>query len=398
MKQSRDLRAKVVWLCTPVGAPQGGTYRRLGNWIRLMDRGRIDPTLLLGGPDRRQVLATQKYFEQFGPLTVLHLTGLHPIGQWFVGGLRQLRQCLRVLAPDILHTIFVQSDIAGGWVRRQAGVPVHISSLEGALVPSYVPPLKRLFYLLAYRLIRGQLDAVVALSQMTRAEAVRDYGVPWSRTHVIPSGVDLSEFQFKSGWPYAESQQTRVIGMVARLNPEKAPALLLAAAPLVLQRHSDVRFVIAGTGPEEPRLQKLAQTLGVSERVEFMGWVECVANVLQTFDVFVFTSQMSSRFEGLPWAILEAQAVGVPTIASSVAGVPEIIEHERTGLLLQHNTPAELADHITWMLNQRERAAALGSSARRMIETAFTVEKETSDILSLYDQVLLQKAAQTITR
>lgn len=382
----RDAKIKVVWLCTPLSWPGGGTLRYMTNWAKYMDWDRFEVALILGGPDPGHISTAKQDFEALGLLQVTYLEGLYPVSRWLTGGLQQLRQCLRTLAPDILHTIFIQSDIAGGLVRRRAGVPVHMSSLMGALVPWFTSPLKRLLYRFGYARIRDQLNAIVAVSQAAGDGAVHDFGAPLDRMHVIYSSVDLREFQFKSGWPYVSTQQARVVGMIARLSLEKIPDLFVSAAPHVLERCPEVRFVVAGSGPEEGNLNVLAQELGVSERFEFMGWTNRVAATLQTFDTFVFVSKFD-KFEGLPSAVLEAQAVGVPTIASAASGVPEVIQDGRNGLLLKRNEPEELAEKIVWMLEHRELAAEMGIAGRRAVESHFNIEREALELQALYESL-----------
>jgi glycosyltransferase involved in cell wall biosynthesis len=175
--------------------------------------------------------------------------------------------------------------------------------------------------------------------------------------------------------------------MIGRLSREKIPDLLVAAAPHILERYPHMRFTIWGSGPEEETLKRFAKELGVSNRFEFMGWTNEVATILQTLDIFVFTSIYGSKFEGLPWAVLEAQAVGVPTIASAVGGVPEVIEDGRNGILLYSNDPEDLAEKVIWMIEHREHAADMGQAGRRLIESRFTIEREVGELQALYEEL-----------
>lgn len=381
-------KIRVVWLCTPWGWPGGGTTRRLTNWVRFLDWRRFEVTLILGGQVAEQIEATRRHFQQQGPLRIIHLERLYPVQHWLTrGGLWELRRCLEALAPDILHTIYIQSDIAGGLVRRSAGVHNHISSLEGALVPWFTSPIKRVLYKLGYAMVRNRLDAIVALCQATGDDAVRDFGAPRDKIHVIYSGLDLRRFAFKTGWPYSPAERPHTIGMIGRLSREKIPSLFVAAAPYILERYPHVRFVIGGSGPEEETLKRFAKELGVSNRFEFMGWTNEVATILQTLDIFVFTSKYGSKFEGLPWAVLEAQAVGVPTIASAVGGVPEVIEDGRNGVLLHSDDPKDLAEKVIWMIEHRDHAADMGQAGRRLIESRFTIEREVGELQALYEEL-----------
>ena len=372
-------KIKIVWLCMPFVWPGGGTLRHLTNWTKFMDWDRFEGTLILGGPFPEDAASAKRYLEAFGPLHVQYLEGLTP-RELLKGGVGRLKESLESLAPDILHTIFIQSDIAGGLARRKAGVPWHISSLEGALIPSTAPPVKRQTYKLGYALVRSRLDAVVAISRATGDEAARDFGIPLDRIRIIHSGIDLNEFQIKTGWPYFPASPPRTVGMIARFTSEKRHDLFVCAAPLVLRRYPQVRFVIYGSGPGEERVKSLARALNVSDHFEFSGWSDHVARSLENLDVLVFVSD----FEGLPWVVLEAQAVRVPTVASAVGGVPEVISDGQNGILLRENSPEELAEKIVWMLKNPGQAAEMGRAGRRRVESHFNIRREVDEIQALY--------------
>jgi len=381
-------KIKVTWLCTPWylsgGELIGGTLTRLTNWIRFWDWDKYEIELILGGVNSEMMVKTKKYFESLGHISVKNLGGLHPIHKWPMGGLRQLRRYLQAFAPDILHTIFIQSDIAAGLVQRDEGIPIHISSLEGALVPWFASPFKRFTYKLGYAAIRNKLSAVIALCQTTAFESVRDFGTPQNKIQVIYSGLHLKEFPFKSGWPYMERQKPPIIGTIGRLSREKIPNLLVEAAPYVLKRFPETRFVLAGSGPEKENLEGLARQRGVRDKFEFLGPIHQVALTLNGFDLFIFTS----KFEGLPWTILEAQAVGVPILASAVGGVAEIIKDGLNGILLHTNDSNELANKISWLLENRDSAIAMGHAGREIIEKKFTVQREVREIQNLYEEMI----------
>lgn len=365
--------------------PGGGTLRHLTNWTRSMDWDRFEVTLILGGPFPKDVAKAREHLESIGPVHVLYLDGLTP-RKLFWGGMKQLQERLVALRPDVLHTIFIQSDIAGSFARRKAGVPAHVSSLEGALVPPTAPLLKRQVYKLGYAIVRSHLDAVIAISDAVGDEAARDFGIPLDRIRTIHSGIDLDEFQLKQGWPYSSVNPPKTVGMIARLSSEKLPQLLVSAAARVLARCPGVHFVFVGSGPEEIRLKTLTRDLNVEKHFEFSGWSDCVGKSLLNMDVFVFTSKFE-KFEGLPWTVLEAQAAGVPTVASAVGGVPEIITDGQNGLLLRENTPEELAEKIVWMLENREQAAAMSRTGRRQVESHFTAQREVEEIQALYESL-----------
>jgi glycosyltransferase involved in cell wall biosynthesis len=167
----------------------------------------------------------------------------------------------------------------------------------------------------------------------SEADRARDRREP---AHVVPLGVDLD--RFRGGRRVLEG---RVVGNVARLAEQKGHRDLIEAARVVLDRHPDVRFVVAGEGELRAELEQLAEPLG--DRFQLLGHRGNVPDLLASFDVFAFPS----RFEGLCLAVIEAQAAGVPVVASPVGGIRETVVEGSTGWLVPPRDPAALAERIS---------------------------------------------------
>ena len=131
-----------------------------------------------------------------------------------------------------------------------------------------------------------------------------------------------------------------LIGAVARLTHEKGIDRLIRAAPTVVAKCPEVRFVIVGDGPERPLLEAEAGRLGVDAHFHFAGHRADVGELLPAFDLFV----LPSLREGLPFAVLEAMSAGLPVVATRVGGVPEAVAEGVTGLLVPADDPDALAD------------------------------------------------------
>src|SRR5262249_16385541 len=155
------------------------------------------------------------------------------------------------------------------------------------------------------------------------------------------------------------------------LRREKGHDLLLDAAPAVLARFPDARFEIVGAGPERDGLTRRARDRGIADAVDFVGHVDNVPARLPEADVFV----LPSRSEACPNAVLEAMAAALPVVATKVGGVPEIVEHDRNGLLVAPNDPRALAAGICDAMADRDRAARLGTQARRDIASRFSFDR-----------------------
>src|SRR4029453_5934702 len=152
----------------------------------------------------------------------------------------------------------------------------------------------------------------------------------------------------------------RRIGLVACLREEKRIDVLIASAPRVLASHPDAEFVIVGDGACRDALVELARATGVSERFQFVGHSDDIPRALADVDLLVLPSQS----EAFPNAILEGMAGGLPVVATRVGGIPELVTHGRTGLLVPPGDPVALGDAIFAVLDQPQRAAAFGREAR----------------------------------
>src|SRR5262249_6549454 len=152
-------------------------------------------------------------------------------------------------------------------------------------------------------------------------------------------------------------------GTVGRLNEVKCQDLLLRAFAQVVVASPQTRLLLVGDGPMRGDLERLADQLGVAESVHFAGYQAQPERFLAIMDVFALTSRM----EGLPLAILEAWAAGLPVVASAVGGVPDLIEHSRTGLLFQSGNESELVAHLNDLVRNSARRCVFGRTGRNEV-------------------------------
>jgi glycosyltransferase involved in cell wall biosynthesis len=274
----------------------------------------------------------------------------------------RLARRLRALRPRVVHVtdVFPQGLVAA----RLARAPC-------VLVTHHTPELPREDNLAGgawQRLGWAMRPQVVYTSETDRRTDARAL-----RTHVVPLGIDLD--RFTRGRAVLEG---RIVGNVARLAEQKGHRDLLSAAPRVLAEHPDVRFVVVGDGELREELEALAAPL--EDRVVFLGAREDVPDLLASFDVFAFPS----RFEGLCLAVIEAQAAGVPVVATPVGGIPENVVEGETGFLVARNDVRALAERISWCLAHPGDAARLAQEARRRVLERYSAERMVAETLALY--------------
>lgn len=209
------------------------------------------------------------------------------------------------------------------------------------------------------------------------ARSVRRWGtIRPGKVVVIPNGVDTSLYgalKQRDGIRHALGipSDARVIGTVGRLNEVKRQDLMVRAFARVRAQHANAWLLLVGDGPERSRLEHLANELGVFSRTLFTGYQSRTENFLSAMDVFA----LSSRHEGLPLALLEAWAAGLPVVASAVGGIPRVVEHGRTGLLFDNGDEAALADALARLLDQRQLAMELGTAGKATVLSQYSLQR-----------------------
>jgi glycosyltransferase involved in cell wall biosynthesis len=241
------------------------------------------------------------------------------------------------------------------------------------------------------RIIWGLNDAVVAISNDARDELLKNNIIDHRKVSVIYNGIDLNAF--KSRIPNHEAKNSMgidsscVIGTVSRLSIEKDQSSLIRAFAKVASFDPTARLVFAGDGPLKDELQSLAMDLGVKNNVAFLGFRDDVNEVVQAFDIFV----LSSLQEGISLSLLEAMALGKPTVVTNVGGNPEVVVDGLTGLIVQPENPEALANAIMKIMKGGDNADRMGEFGCKRIVAEFDIDKMVDRYLALYQDILDKK-------
>ena len=306
---------------------------------------------------------------------VCHRLGKRPGLDWRV--VWRLAGLVRRRAIDLLHAhnegAGLYAGLAGRLVRRPVVTTRHGLSFGGS---RYNRWLRRAAGLLSSRTVCVGRSVLELAREQDR--------LPPSRLRLIYNGVDTARFRPD---PQARRRVRRELGLgdepvlisVGRLAPEKDQGLLLLAAAVL----EGVTLLVVGEGPLRPRLERLAAELGVGERVRFLGERDDVEHLLAAAEVFV----LSSRSEGVPKAVLEAMAAGLPVVATAVGGVPEVVVPGGTGLLVPGGRGEELVRAVAELLAHPARARAMGRAGRRRVEERFSLEAMLAAYAALYREL-----------
>ncbi|HEV2647179.1 MAG TPA: glycosyltransferase family 4 protein [Acidobacteriaceae bacterium] len=309
----------------------------------------------------------------------------HPIackGQLDRSAIRAIHHLATQIGADVIHAHGFKADIYAFLALRKRRIPL-VSTCHTWYDTSFLVS----FYGKLDRAVLRSYARVVAVSEEVRQRLLKA-GVHDSNILKIRNGIDLHPFARPIPSPDTAIQPNRelVVGLVGRLAWEKGIDILLAAAAKVIPQFPTVRFVIAGEGPDHEALQQTIHSLNLSNQVTLAGRRNDMPAVYASFDIMV----SSSRQEGLPIAILEGMATGLPLVATAVGEVPTVVINNTTGLLIPAENPDRLAAAILELLRDPAKRACLGTAARQLIATDYSAERMTTEYLHIYEQAIQQ--------
>ena len=224
------------------------------------------------------------------------------------------------------------------------------------------------------RKLRDAVD-VVTVSDFNRDHLTSEFGADADRVRRVYNGLDLDAFEFSD-----PSERSATIAAVGRLVEKKGFAVLLDALALLVADGHQVDLVLVGSGVLEGALRAQAERLGLAGRVTMLGGLpqHRVAEIVTNAAVFAAPCVVGEdgNRDGLPTVLLEAMALGTPCVATPVTGIPEIIEHEVTGLLVPERDPRALADALNRLLDDPVLRSGLAKAARDLVETEFDARRQ----------------------
>jgi len=295
------------------------------------------------------------------------------------------RRLLRDEQVDIVQTMFESSDLWAGLVTKATSKAKLISSRRDLGI------LRSTKHRVAYRLLAGLPDRVLAVSDQVRRFCIEADGLPPERVFTLYNGIAV-EAASESAWSKLR-QELRipagvpVITTVGNLRRVKGADLLVRAAATVRDRFPDAIFLICGSALEADyvsQLRELIRELRLETHVCLLGGQEQVPSILALTTVFA----LPSRSEGFSNALIEAMAAGLPCVATNVGGNNEAITDGEDGILVPPDSPAALAEAICYLLDHPTAAAEMGAKARITCEKRFTIEAMMHELVRTYEEVV----------
>lgn len=297
---------------------------------------------------------------------------------------RALTAHLALIRPDIIHTHMYRADIVGtkaalalaetGHRRPYVVSTVHSSRVRSAEDRELI------------RQLTPSMDQLIAVSKSIEQKIADEHrtGAP---VRLIYNGVDLQRYDNQEACctlpeEYGMEPGSQIVGVVARLEPEKGHQTLIEAWPNVLRKVPSAYLLIVGEGSRRDFLEQWAAAHKVAHRVIFTGRRDDIPAVTAALDVAVLPSWREAQ--GL--SILEAMALSRPVVASDVGGIPEMVEDGVTGLLVEHDNPVALADAIVRLLTDHAFADTIARAAHDLVHDRFCIELMVKSVEEIYDE------------
>jgi glycosyltransferase involved in cell wall biosynthesis len=293
-----------------------------------------------------------------------------------------IRELAARTKADIVHAHGYKADIYVYFALRGTTTP-----LVSTCHTWYDNDLAVTLYGMADRFVLRNYAAVVGVSDEVKQRLLKA-GVREDKIHLVRNGIDLRPFN--SAIPSLRNglhKNPPIVGLIGRLAIEKGVDIFLHAAARVLVELPSTKFVVVGEGPDREKLESLIDELKIGENVSMLGQRDDMPSVYASLDIMV----SSSRTEGLPMAILEGMASGLPLIATSVGEVPTVVLDGRTGVLVPPVNVENLAWEIVKLLRNPAQQKLLGAAARKLIQGEFSADRMTADYLRVYQKAASQR-------
>ena len=369
-------------------ATAGGTRKHLLSLLQSLDHDvfevEVASPLVRDGHDK-----DTRFAEDVRAMGLrLHPVDLHrsvrPLAD--LRGVLQLVRIVRRGNYDVVHLHSSKAGFLGRVAAKLNGVKT-VYTPNGFYFLNAKSAITRRFFLLAEQLAARLTDRMVAVSESEREASLAHKAMPDSKIAVIPNAIESKDLapdpdvrqRIRAELGIAEAAP--MVGTMSRFIAQKDPVTLVRAMRLVLDEVPEMRFVWCGEGGDlQDDTVRAARELGVQDAFHYTGFRHDAPDVMNSFDVFT----LSSIFEGLPYALLEAMLMELPVVVTAVVGSRDVVEDGATGVLVEPRNPAALAAAIVALLRDSDRAVALGSAARSVVLEKYGIERMVAEIQKLY--------------
>ena len=361
------------------GGAQGNTLYTAAS----LDRARFDPFIIAGPGGRLKPEAGQSRLVTAGRLA----REISPVGD--IAAFFELRRLIKGEAPDVVHTHSSKAGILGRLAAAAAGVPAVVHTFHGFGFHPRQNFLKRAFYVLLERVCAGLSDALVFVSRSNMETArAAGIGAP-AKYRLIRSGVKLSSYPARIDRNAVRAAlglapDSLVVLSIGNAKPQKNPGHFIEAAARLASARPAARFVFVGGGEELDSLRARARGLGLEKTCLFTGWREDSPELLAAADVFVLTS----LWEGLPRALVEALRTGLPAVCYATDGVTDILKEGVNGFPVPQGDLGAFCAALARVLDDKALREKLGAGAEATDLAEFDIDYMVRQQEELYSALL----------
>lgn len=297
----------------------------------------------------------------------------------------RLLQAFRRHAPDVVHSCLFGFDWHALHAARRVGAAGISSRRE---IAGWQKPRHRWIQ----RRANALADVIVANSIAVRDDAIAREGTDASRYQIIYNGIDAEDYmpphpKHDLRARYRLPDEKRVVGMVANFSAVKDHAFFLQVVEQLLSKRDDLHFVLVGAGPLRDRIAAQVRRRGWDEYCTIRTTASEMRDLYGAMDISILCSQR----EGFPNALMESMAAGLPVAAPAVGGIPELIQHGVTGLLVQPRTPEAMVERIVYLLDHPDEAQAIGARGAAWVREHLDVTRMVNAYRSLYLKLIEEK-------
>ena len=293
----------------------------------------------------------------------------------------------------IVHTHTAKAGALGRIAARWARVPAVVHTPHGHNFYGYFGPVMTAAIIRTERILSRYADKIIALTELEKTDFLRFKVAPDDKLAVICQGLELGG----AAPVYADKVKAKrflgveddeaVVGMIGRLEPVKGVKYFIEAAELVVKKLPKTKFIIVGDGSLRTSLEGQAVGAGLGKNVIFAGWRDDAAGLIPAFNLLA----LPSLNEAVGIVLIEAQAQGVPVVATSVGGIPEVVKDGETGILVRPQDAQGMAAAMIRLLEDEPKRMEMGHAARAWVEGKFRAEDMARKTSALYMQLLKKK-------
>jgi L-malate glycosyltransferase len=281
--------------------------------------------------------------------------------------------------PHIIHAHRYKENFIGSVVASIAGFPRLVTTVHGI---SEVPDSwkKRSIMLINNLMLRLAFKKAVAVSDELSNYLTRQIGLPKYLVSRIYNGISIDHSIKRK----KKNLDTLIIGSAGRLVPVKNYELMVDIARIICAQRENVRFILAGDGPQMPSIREKISAYGLYDRFTLLGHVNDIKMIFTSLDIYINTS----RHEGIPMTVLEAMSYYLPVVVPDVGGFPEIIEQGKSGYIVHEGNAKAFVEVLINLIDSDSLREQYGYHARRRVEDVFSVNTMTDSYFTLYQDVI----------